>query len=65
MACYSLQENKNMSRIKQERGEMDESTRYTKFSGEYENFDYWKEKTKAIARHKTILKYLTKEWDIP
>ena len=27
--------------------------------------DEWKEKTKAITRHKVILKYLTKEVYIP
>ena len=36
-----------------------------KFSGDYDKFDEWKEKTKAISRHKGILKYRTKEWEIP
>ena len=36
--------------------------RYIKFSGDYGMFYAWKNKTKAIARHKGILKYLTKEW---
>ena len=39
-------------------------TRYIKFSGDYENFDEWKEKSKEISRHKGILKYLTKEVEI-
>ena len=51
--------------MKEERYEMAGSIRYIKFSEDYDKFDDWKEKTKAIARHKGILKYLTKEWDIP
>ena len=39
--------------------------RYINFSGDYENFDYWKENTKSITRHKGILKYLTKEVYVP
>ena len=39
--------------------------RYIKFSGYYDKFGEWKEKTKAITRHNGILKYLTKEWEIP
>ena len=35
--------------------------RYIKFSGYYDKFDEWKEKTKAISRYKAILKYLKKE----
>ena len=38
---------------------------YIKFSGEYDKFDEWKEKTKAITRHKSSLKYPTKELEIP
>ena len=53
-----------MSSIKEERYEMAGDIRYIKFSGDYENFDEWKENTKAISRHKGILKYLTKKWDI-
>ena len=44
---------------------MVEAIRYIKFSGDYDKFDEWKENTKAIARHKGILKYLKKEVDIP
>ena len=44
---------------------MEGSIRYINFSGYYDKFDEWKEKTKAIARHKGILKCLTKEWEIP
>ena len=44
---------------------MDGAIRYIKFSGEYEKFDYWKENTKAISVHKCILKYLTKQVEIP
>ena len=44
---------------------MAESIRYIKFSGDYKNFDEWKEKTKAITRHKSSLKYPTKEVEIP
>ena len=39
--------------------------RYIKFSGDYEFFCECKENTKSIARQKGILKYVTKEWDIP
>ena len=39
--------------------------RYIKFSGDYDEFDEWKEKTKEISSHKGILKYLTKEVEIP
>ena len=39
--------------------------RYIKFRGDYDKCDEWKKKTKAIARHKGILKYLTKECEIP
>ena len=31
---------------------------YIKFSGDYKKFDEWKEKNKAISRHKGIMKYL-------
>ena len=53
-----------MSSIKEERDGVTEAIIYIKFSGEYEKFDEWKENTKAIERHKGILKYLTKEWEI-
>ena len=56
---------KKISSIKEERDEMAGNIRYIKFSGDYYKFDEWKEKTKAIARHKGILKYLTNKWDIP
>ena len=35
------------------------------FRGDYNNFDGWKENTKAIARHEGALKYLTKYWKVP
>ena len=38
---------------------------YIKFSGDCDNFDGGKEKTKEISRHKGILKYLIKEIKIP
>ena len=44
---------------------MDRAIRYINFSGYYDKFDECKEKTKAIARHRGKLKYLTKEVDIP
>ena len=40
---------------------MDETIRYIKFSWDYKFFDVRKERTKSIARHKGIQKYLTKE----
>ena len=49
-----------MSRIKEERDDMAGAIRYIKFSGDYDNFEERRENTKAIARHKGILKYLTK-----
>ena len=48
------------SRTKDERDEMAGAIRYIKFTGEYDNFEEWREKTKAIYKHKGILKYLTK-----
>ena len=44
---------------------MDGSIRYINFSGDYENFDEWKENNKEIPSHKEILNYLTKECEIP
>ena len=38
--------------------------RYIKFSGDYDKFDEWKDKTKSIASHKGILKYLKNKLDI-
>ena len=49
-----------MSIIKEEKYEMEGAIRYIKFIGNYEKFDEWKEKTKAISRHKEILEYLIK-----
>ena len=49
-----------MPSIKYERYDMSEAIRDIKFSGDYDKFDEWKEKTKEIARHKGILKYVTK-----
>ena len=54
-----------ISSLKEEREGMSGAIRYIKFSGDYDKFDQCKEKTKAIDRHKGILKYLTKEVDIP
>ena len=54
-----------MSSIKDELGEMAGAISYIKFSGDYDKFDQWKENTKPISRHKVILKYLTKEVEIP
>ena len=53
-----------MLSIKEEIYEMAGSIRYIKFSGDYDKFDEWKDNAKAISRHKGILKYLTKKWDI-
>ena len=50
-----------MSSIKDERYDISGAISYTKFSGDYENYDECKQKTKEIPRHKGILKYLTKE----
>ena len=46
---------------KPEREDMAGVVIYIKFSGNYDKFYEWKEKTKAISRHKGILNYLTKE----
>ena len=65
MICYTPQEKKMTSSTKDERDEMAGAIRYIKFTGEYDNFEEWREKTKAIYKHKGILKYLTKEVYIP
>ena len=44
---------------------MDGAIKIIKLSGDYNKFDKQKEKIKAVARHKGILKYITKEWGIP
>ena len=49
------------SSTKDEGWDMAGIVRYTHFSGSYDKFGEWKENTKAIARHKGILKYLAKE----
>ena len=54
-----------MPSIKEKIDEIYGAIRYINFSGDYEKFYEWKEKTKAITRHKGILKYLTKEVYIP
>ena len=54
-----------MSSINDERDDVDGDIRCIKFSGDHEKFDQWKEKTKDIARHKGILKNMTKEVEIP
>ena len=41
------------------------SIRSIKFIRYYEKFDKWKQKTKAIVRHKETLKYLAIKWEIP
>ena len=53
------------SSTKDEREEMSGAITYINFSGDYDKFDECKEKTKEISRHKGILKYLTKEIEIP
>ena len=65
MNSYTLQEKNKISSINDERDEVDGSIRRIIFSGDYDKFDQWKENTKDIARHKVILKYMTKEVDIP
>ena len=54
-----------MSIINDERDQVAVSISCIKFIGNYDKFYYWKKITKAIARHKGILKYITKEADIP
>ena len=54
-----------LSSIKDEINDMAGAIRYINFSGDYEIFDERKEKTKAIYGHKGIIKYLTKEVEIP
>ena len=54
-----------MSSIKEKRDDMADATIYIKFSGDYDNFNEYKEKTKAIVSPKVIFKYSTKKWDIP
>ena len=44
---------------------MSGAIRYIKFSEDYDKFYDWKDKTKAIAGHNRMLKYLTKKRDIP
>ena len=51
--------------LKEERKEMAGYIIYINFSGDNDKFYQWKENTEAIARHKYILKYLTKEVYIP
>ena len=50
---------------KKEIWDMAGAIKYIKFSEEYENFYECKEKTKGISRQKSIIKYLTKEVEIP
>ena len=56
---------KKISRIKDQRYDMEDTIKFIKFSGDKEIFDEWKENNKEISRQKEILKYLTKKWDIP
>ena len=56
---------KKISRIKDQRYDMEDTIKCIKFSGDKEIFDEWKENNKEISRQKEILKYLTKKWDIP
>ena len=65
MTSYNIQEKNNMSSIKDEKDEMSGAIKYITFSGGYNKFDGRKEKTKEIFGHKDIIKYLTKEVDIP
>ena len=55
-----MRELKKMSNIKEVIYGMAGAIIYIKFSVDYDTFDERKEKTKAIARHKGILKYLNK-----
>ena len=43
---------KKISRIKDQRYDMEGTIKYIKFSGDKENFDEWKENTKEISRQK-------------
>ena len=54
-----------MFRIKEEINETYGSIRYIKFSGDYDKFYGWKEKTKTIAGQKMILKYIKKSGKFP
>ena len=54
-----------MSGINDERYEVAGAIRCINFSGEYDMFCQQKGNTKAIERHKGIIKYTTKEVDIP
>ena len=65
MTSYTLQEKNKMSRINDETDQVAGSIRRIKFSGDYDKFYQWNENTKAVDRHKGILKYTTKEIDIP
>ena len=61
MTCYTPKDEKMTSSTIDEIDEVSGAISYIKFSGDYDNFDEWKENTMAIARHKGILKYL-KKW---
>ena len=57
---YPQQDKKKIKNTIEERDYMDGAIIYIKFSGDYDKFDEWKEKTKAIAIQKGIFKYVTK-----
>ena len=65
MTRYTPKEKNMTTSTNNEREEIPGAIRYINFSGDYDNFEKWKEKTKAITRHKGILEYLTKEVEIP
>ena len=65
MTSYTLQEKNKMSIINDERDQVAGPISCIKFIGDYDKFYQWKKITKAIARHKGILKYITKQADIP
>ena len=54
-----------MPRIKEERDDVAGAMRWIKFSGNYDKFDERKEKANEISKHKVILNYITKKWNIP
>ena len=61
MTRYTPKDEKMTSSTKDEIDEVSGAISYIKFSGDYDNFYEWKEKTKMISRYKVILKHLTKE----
>ena len=58
-------EENNKTCIKEEIDNMRDAIRYIKFSRYYDKFDERKEKANEISKHKVILNYITKKWNIP